>query len=369
MAMDFKVEATRILSLENHPNADRLELAQVKGWQCVVQKGVHKVGDLIVYIPIESILPEVLEALIFGLNSKVRLSNHRVRTIKLRGAISQGLVIERELVEARLGYQIEDGDNLTAPLGITKYEPQTPKFQQGTGRHAKRTYKNPHFREYVDLANFKNYPELFQPEDEVVITEKIHGTNFRAGWVPFVPNTWWRRLQKWLGFAPNWVFVYGSRRVQISEKAGYDGFYEKNIYAEAVIKYKLEEVIPKGRLIFGEVYGTSIQKDYDYGLTNERRLIVFDVMDSQTGEYLDARESEVAIMRMGLPQVPTLFRGHFGKAPLKMLIEGSSILSSSQKVREGCVIKSVREEHSLIGRKMLKAINPAYLLSDPTEFH
>lgn len=233
----------------------------------------------------------------------------------------------------------------------------------------KKTYKNPHFKEYVDLANFKNYPGLFHDEDEVVITEKIHGTNFRAGWVPFTPNTLWRKFLKLIGWAPEWQFVFGSRRVQISEKFSYDGYYAKNVYAEAVMKYDLKRLIPKGMLVFGEIYGPTIQKGYNYGLKDERCLVVFDLMNSVDGTYLNATEFEAKMAELKLPKVPVLFRGQFQKAPIKMCIEGASVMAPEQKVREGCVIKSVSEEPCYIGRKLLKAINAEYLLSDPTEYH
>ena len=91
---DFRVEVVEVDEVLEHPNADRLEIAKVKGWQCVVGKDSFAAGDKGIYIPIESILPEELEAKIFG-TSKVKLSKHRVKTIRLRGAVSQGLLVHR----------------------------------------------------------------------------------------------------------------------------------------------------------------------------------------------------------------------------------------------------------------------------------
>ena len=62
---DFKVEVVRIKEILEHPNADKLELATIKGWQCVIPKGIYKAGYVVIYIPIDSILPQEIEEKIF----------------------------------------------------------------------------------------------------------------------------------------------------------------------------------------------------------------------------------------------------------------------------------------------------------------
>ena len=366
----FKAEIATINDIQPHPNADRLELATVYGWQCVVQKGRYRLGDKIVYIPIDSILPLQLEAAIFGPDSKVKLNKHRIKTIKLRGAISQGLVADLEV--CGLKTTLAPGTDVTKKLGITKYEPPAPKFQSqmgAFGRKTKHHHENPYFKKYTKFNNYKYYIDLFEPEEEVIITEKIHGTNFRAGWVPFHANTLWRKLLKLLGLAPKWTFVYGSHNVQISEKPTYKGFYEKNVYAETVVKYDLENIIPKGLVVYGEIYGAGIQKNYNYGLKEDRALTVFDIMDSETSEYLNRHDFEGWTKSMELPTPPTLHKGRFGKCSIEKLIDGPSVLAPEQKIREGIVIKTIEETKSIVGRKALKAINPEYLLKDNTEYH
>ena len=80
------------LKVEPHPNADRLELAAVGGFRCVVQKGAFKNGDLAAYIPEAAVCPEWLIKEL-GLEGRLAGSKHnRVKAVKLRGALSQGLV-------------------------------------------------------------------------------------------------------------------------------------------------------------------------------------------------------------------------------------------------------------------------------------
>lgn len=371
----FAVKVERIDSVEPHPNADRLDLIHILGWQCVSAKGIFQTGDLCVYLPIDSILPDDVEKAIFGPDAKVKLHNSRVRTIKLRGAISQGLAVKPEEVGQ---YKVKLGQDLTAALGVKKYEPPAAPVHM-SGQQVSWRKKNPDFKEYTDLENAKYYTDLFSEYETVVVTEKIHGTNFRAGWVPFFANTPWKKLQKFLRVAPQFEFVYGSRRVQLQDKNKGSGWYERgsntpngapigNVYAEAVRNYRLREAIPKGKVIYGEIYGDGIQKGYTYGCSSgERKLVVFDVMNSNYGEYYDAHEFPFVT---DLPKVPELYYGTFDYEKIKALTLGPSALSASQKIREGVVCKSEMERTSRIGRAALKFISDDYLLlKDNTDFH
>ena len=372
-----KVE--KIKSIEPHPNADRLELAKVRGWLCVVPKGVYSVGDLCVYIPIDSVLPQALEEELFS-NAKVKLNKGRIKTIRLRGAISQGLIANPETIFEFLGnrgkhIKLVEGLDITEALGIKKYEPALPKFQQFRGMRATKKQVNPHFGKYTDLQNIKNYDELFKPEDDVVVTEKIHGTNFRAGWVPFYADTFWKKIKKLLFLTPKWEFVYGSHNVQLQGKHQ-QVYYDTNVYYKTVKQYDLQKVIPKGYVIYGEIYGDGIQKGYSYGLRQETKLVVFDIKsfhekeDSQNGKYISYDNMLAACAGMKLRMAPLMFSGKFKDVDLEKLYEGPSELSDSQLVKEGVVICSVTETQTHMGRKKLKCINPEYLLNKSnTDFH
>ena len=200
----LKAEICRIEKVEIHPNADRLEMVQVKGWNCIVSKGSFLEGGLCLYIPIDSILPEELEKRIFGEDSKIKLDKHRVRTIKLRGVISQGLIIEPE----KIGICAKEGQDFTAQLGIIKYEPpeELPNVY-GTCNKIKKMYINSNFHKYTDIENIKNHLKVFEDGEEIYISEKLHGTSFRAGWVKNEANTLWKKI-KWLfGLLPTHEFI------------------------------------------------------------------------------------------------------------------------------------------------------------------
>lgn len=363
---DFKVEVVEVKDILPHPNADRLEIAVVKGWNCVVKKGQFTKSQLAVYFPIDSILPNKIEAAIFGEESKVKLTKGRVKTIKLRGAISQGLLVPQKALQIST---TKIGQDLTSHFKVTKYEPPPPSFQGQSSQAApaSKLEENSHFHKYHKWCNAKNYPDLFQPEDMVFATEKIHGTNFRAGWVPFEATTLLKKIKKFFRLAPEYVFVYGSHNVQLSEKILYNGYYDKNIYAKTVKQYKLEEKIPKGLVIYGEIYGDGIQKNYSYGLTQgETKLVLFDAM--KTGKYLDSADFILATNRLGIDRVPSLFYGKYKDFNFDDCMKSPSKLDG-KTTKEGAVLKSPVDENSIVGRKGLKMINPEYLLKDQTDYH
>ena len=357
-----KVE--RIKSIEKHPNADKLELALCRGWHCVVPKDTYKAGDLCVYIPIDSVLPSQLETALLG-NSAIKLSKGRIKTIKLRGAISQGLIVDLGTVNRYLGDHgchlviNHEGLDITKELGIKKWEPELPEYQKVKfgGTMAK---TNPHFHKYTSLENHKNYPDLFGASEIVNVTEKIHGTNFRAGWVPKIVNGFWKNLALKMGIISKHEFVFGSHNVQLSDT--------KNIYYKMVEKYSLKKKLKPGEVIYGEIYGHGIQKNYSYGLKEgEQACVFFDIKkDNEWLNYLDL----LAIAdEYDLPTVPRLYVGRFDQMNINKLFAGSSLLSDDQKVKEGFVVSSYFEEKCYLGRKKIKFINPEYLLKDNTDYH
>lgn len=368
----LKVEVVNIDHVEKHPNADRLDLVTIKGWQCVSARGRFKPGDGGVYFPIDSILPEKIEVILFPPDSKVKLEKHRIRTIKLRGAISQGLLCTLDELKSELGrssYPI--GYDLTAKLGVTKYEPPVHMTPQSRANQVSRKQVNPHFDKYTDIENFKNYPELFQPNDHVVVLEKIHGTNFRAGWVPFHPSTWWQKTLKFLRLAPQWEFVYGSHNVQLQNKFVYNGWHSDagNVYSEAVKKYRLKEKTPLGMVVYGEIYGDGIQKNYTYGLPEgSRRLVIFDLKCGD--QYLDHAAVVEFCRKAGYDHAPIEYEGPFvDRANIKRFVDGPSTLSSAQRVREGVVIKPAIESMTYMGRKILKYKSDEFLLGTDDDTH
>ena len=221
----YKVPYTSILDIQPHNNAERLEVATVYGFQVIVGKGRYKVGDKCVYIPIDSILPEKLEKKLFPEDSKIKLNNHRVRQIKIRGLASQGMLIDpQDIADLVNPKYLKDEQDLKLILGVTKYEPPVrgSNLSAGTGPRNKKD-EHPLFHKYNGLDNIKWFPNKFSEQDEVVIQEKLHGTNARASKLPFIANTFMKKLKKFLHLTPQTENCYGSNNVEISSKKNYNG--------------------------------------------------------------------------------------------------------------------------------------------------
>lgn len=366
-----KVPVVVIDEIIPHPNADRLEIARISGWECVVTKGRFHKGQMCVYVPVDSILPWELEQKIFPPGSKIKLNKSRIKSIKIRGYLSQGLLLTPE--ELNLQNYFE-GQDLMEELGIKKYEPLISSIPVQLQPKTAKRHKNKNFHEYTDLQNFKWYNRMFQPGEMVVVTEKLHGTNFRAGWVKRDKINWFTRILIWLKLASEYQFCWGSRRVQIQGKLFYKGYYSEDVYTKMVKQYNLKKIIPKGYVIYGEIVGDKIQKNYTYGCgPGEHQLYVFDVM--KDGKYIDFYEFDVFTafyLEPNLTSVPVLYYGPWYKDLEVYYRDGDSYIGN-QKVREGIVIKPTIETECSIGRKILKCISPAYYLKnaeeDGTDFH
>lgn len=160
------------LDIEPHPDADALDLARIGDYRAVVAKGMFKSGDMAVYIPEASVLPgPVIEKL--GLVGRLAGSNkNRVKAIKLRGVLSQGLVypIKNNLLELPDGktIQVKVGDDVSAELGIKKYEPEIPVAMAGEvfNLGTENTLA-------FDVENIKKFPDFFNEGECVEITEKF----------------------------------------------------------------------------------------------------------------------------------------------------------------------------------------------------
>ena len=358
------VEVCKVIKIEKHPNADKLDIATVKGWSCIVGKDNYKVGDLVIYCPPDSIIPD---SIIDQYKLEFLKKNGRVETIKLRKYISQGLILDLSCLDNPT--RAEEGQDVGKILNIIKYEPPVSCNLQGKGKKPTKKKANPLFDKYTDIENIKNYNTVFKEDDEVVITEKIHGTNFRAGNLLRYKNNLLGKIMSF--FFGKYEFVYGSHNVQKRVANVKMGFYGEDVYGKIAKKYNLKKIIPEDYILYGEIYGKGIQ-ELEYEM-KDIDVVFFDV--KYKGEYLDWSEFLMFCSCRVLPIVPVLHIGRLGDKDIKKLTEGCSILSfrrnmMKEQIREGCVVKSIIEENNhRVGRKILKSINTEYLCSkNRTEF-
>lgn len=357
--MEFKTEIVRI-RIAPHPNADRLELAQVGDYQSIVAKGTFHDGDLVAYIQEGSLVPaEILDEL--GLTGRLAGPDaNRVRAVRLRGVLSQGICYP-----ARDGWN--EGDNVADELGITKWIPPIPPtmagevFAAGHGRTIR-----------YDIENVKRFPEAFHEGEEVVFTEKIHGTWCQIGVLhPDEAHEEYGRL----AVASKGL---GSQGLCFMPEAPENA---QNLYLRAARATGLLEKLEgePSTFVLGEVFGSGVQ-DLGYGADvradETLGFRVFDVFRGAPGtpgaRYLNDDELEDFCAKNGLERVPVLYRGPFSRARMLEYTDGRETVSGAEAhMREGIVMRpTVERRDPELGRLQLKSVSEAYLLrKGGTEFN
>lgn len=342
----LRVTAER-LTVHPHDNADALELAQVGLYRAVVAKGRYRTGDWAIYIPESAILPdELIDEL--GLTGRLAGSaQNRVKAVRLRGELSQGIVCLPKAVEADLS--LAGDHDFAGELGITKWIPPIPVHMSGQIDPA------PDLIRWIEIEDIKRFPTMFEPDEPVIATEKVHGSCCL------------------LTATPDEAFVsskgFGGKNLALRHDP-------KNLYWRAIEAYNVVKaarwMIDKYGAervgVFGEVFGRGVQ-DLGYGANGQGALpgyAVFDVAVVVNGvkRWLDPDELTDLVRDLELPVVPVLYRGPYDEAKLFELATGRESISGTEAhLREGLVVRPERDRHSAItgNRAIAKFISPAYL--------
>jgi RNA ligase (TIGR02306 family) len=346
------------------PNADNIEQVIVGGWNAITKKGEFKEGDLTVIATTDAVIPEAFSEKM-GVTSYLRKGG-RVRTVKLRGVYSECLIIPTKYIPG-YGDRYQDGDDMMEKFGIVKYEPPVKQIQLASGRKIK-WRDNQNFHIYYKFPNLKNVSGMFTEEDEVQITRKIHGTNARYGIVKKSKLSLWDKVKKFFRLADKWVdyeYIYGSHNCEKGSDS--QGFYSTDVWrtvAEAYgIKERLWELVKmygskyigEGVIIYGEIYGAGIQKNYTYGL-EEIQFVGFDVKINGEYQPVDSAYSSIVLM-LGLPHVETLYVGAWNQEVQDSFVF-NNFIEGTKVPHEGIVIKHISGER----QKVAKVINPDYLI-------
>ena len=347
--------------------ADKIEQARIGGWNCIIQKGEYNVGDLVVVATTDAVIPE-------SLSNAMNVTNYlrkgqRVRTVKLRGVYSECLIIPFKFFIPFKGKPNEyyEGRDMMKELNIFKYEPPVKQITLGSGRTI-RYHENPNFIVYYKFPNQKNVPDMFNEEDVVQITRKIHGTNARYGIVKKTKLSLWDKVKKFFRVADKWIdyeFVVGSHNVEKGSDS--QGFYDTNVWYEVEDKYFIKEKLWKlvkkcnpeeigsGLVLYGEIYGHGIQKGYDYGL-RDIQFMVFDVMEN--GKYLSTLDARLVTEDLlGLRHVDVLYVGKWSQETQDKYVF-NNFINNTKVPHEGIVVKHFSGDRS----KVSKVINPEYLI-------
>ena len=354
---EFTITQSRYVTFALEPieGADKIALAKIDGteWQCVTAKDQWEGRKLEgVYIGIDSLLDVSLEPFAFLKDKATKAfadgrPAHRLKTIRLRKVLSQGLLIPvpGSVLELASSYEEKDWDSI---LGIERYEPPPPRYASSENI----IYVPDEFARYHSIENAKNHPGAFHDGERVVVTEKVHGSNFRVGIVRF-------------GDSESSRYCVGTHRT-VRDPAG------DNLYSRTAAKFLPEEPMYKAALevgahwqfiVFAEVFGSGIQ-DLEYGCAKgEQAVRIFDVMVD--GRFIEHAQVKEVARSLGVEMVPVLYDGPYSREAVRALRDGSTTFAGAKHVREGVVVKAAPERdggtHKLPGRMILKYVSDAYL--------
>ena len=360
-----------VVTIEPHPNADALEIANIQGFQAIVKKGQFQSGQLIAYIPEAAIVPdELLESM--GLKGVLHgPGKNRVKAIRLRGIVSQGLV-----------YPVRDGwvegQDVAEELGITKWEPRPDVPDDGEPRPRRTPQGNPNAFSVgasrtirYDIENYRAHAKrgILADGELVTYTEKIHGS-----WVCFA------LLPKGMAHAEYGDFIVTSKGLAKSGQAlkpdveGGRGNWYWRAAREFDIEARMRKVwggtcdLPV--FLVGEVFGEGVQ-DLTYGTPLTFRAFDIyignpspDISPNEMGEFCGHSTLETLLGLLELPRVPVLYYGPFSVESMRQYTRGTETVSGKgAHIREGIVVRPVNERnHPAVGRVIFKSVSEDYLL-------
>jgi len=330
----------QIVEVRTHPNADSLDILKVGQSQLVARKDTYRPGDTVLFIAEKSVLPAGPLQDEFGAYL-VGPDKNRVTHLRLRGEYSCGVTwplndLGRFGPEvARQIEQAEIGENVAEVLGIVKYEPPVPQHLTG---QAEALAGTPYFAQH-DVLHLATYLSELNPGEEMIVTEKLHGTQVNVYVTPDEVSVTSKGV--------------GSKGLRLREAEG-------NTYWKAVRAGRLPELareaFPGQHVqLFGEVL--PVQKGYSYGLTSPQ-VRLFDVkVDGQSVAFGDLPDSLLAVW------VPVLYQGPLDLEQFQALARGMETVSGQAlHIREGVVVRPadvlrVAQDGSSL---QLKVINPKY---------
>lgn len=327
----------RVDDINSIPNADAIEVATIGGWKVVVKKGEYAVGDLCIYLEIDSWVPhDIAPFLSKGKEPREfeGIKGERLRTIKLKGQVSQGLVLPLKDLENYQNYG--EGEDLTAKLTILKWEkPIDPRLAgQVKGN----------FPSFIPKTNEERIQNLSDQmwhltTERYEVTEKLDGSSMTVYY-----------------HTGTGVFGVCSRNLELKLEDTGNAFVKTALENELATKLIS---LNRSLAIQGELIGPSIQGN-PYGL-NKLSYFVYKIWDIDKQEYMPSEERRMLVENhFRLDHVPLINARKeidgFTIEDLLEMAEGPSQLNDKVQ-REGLVFKSEGNSFKAISNVWLLAGN------------
>lgn len=320
----------RVAEIKPIENADAIEAVRVDGWWVVCKKGEFAVGDLAIFCEIDSWIPENIAPFLFKGREYNGVKGERLRTIKLRGQVSQGLLLPTHVVMANpssSSIHWNEGGDVTELLGIQKWERPIPTQLQGQMRG-----NFPSFIHKTDQERIQNRLEVLDSHDKWEVSLKMDGSSMTVYW---------------------WEGVFGVCSRNIDLKTDQEG----NTFVD-VAKRVFDGYDFTGLAIQGELMGPKIQGNREN--LEKHQFFVFNIFEISRQEYLTPEFTRAFCKENGLTHVPVFQEAQSlnGYTLESMLDLADNTRSLSHPVAEGLVFK--RED----GQDSFKVISNKFLLKE-----
>lgn len=370
----------KIQELRPIPNADKIVVAKILGWDVVVGKKDFKVGDWCLYIEIDSILPDH-ELFSFLKNSKGKIQ--RIRTVKMRGQISQGIAfpmsVLQQLCVERFGVgktmlPLKEGYDVSGIIGVVKYEPPADDSgQPGPRVNMRSKGKLPSYVPKTDQTRIQNLGRLIEKYKGKIfwVSEKLDGSSFSSYYnngsfgvcsrnfdITKKKRSFMERIKRWIS---RHIF----RKREMNHKDRIDA------WNKVAIKYDIEnklKALGRNIVLQAELIGVKIQKN-KYRL-DDIDLYIFDIYDIDKATYVDFTELVKITESLGMKMVPIIdanFVLNHSVDELILMADGPSVLRK-ETLREGLVFKPLQEIYDPSYNKLyrsrisFKAVSNKFLL-------
>ena len=346
----------KIAEIKPIDGADAIEAVRVLGWWVVSKKGEFTVGDFVVYLSIDSWVPHELAPFL----SKGKppreyggVKGEKLRTIRLRGQLSQGLVLQvlhidsyleaearkeepDSMPTSRIMFLADEGKDLTEILGIQKWEAPIPAQLSG-----KMKGNFPSWARKTDQERSQNLWDEIKAADNAgvryEVTTKLDGSSMSVG------------------MSPEGEYTVCSRNLSLLTDQEGNSFVD--LARKLDMETKLRE-LNRPLMISGELMGPSVQGNQEKFTGHQ--FFVFDIFDPRTGAYVTSKERLDLVGQLGLQHAPILETGvtlsELGIQSLDDLLAYAEGPSINAKQREGVVFKS------LDGSFSFKVISNSWLI-------
>jgi RNA ligase (TIGR02306 family) len=358
---DWRVQIVRIEKIEKHLGTDNLSIYTVLGDYPVVDRtNKFQVGDLATYVAIDTVVPDQeayhflspkayqryeedgqVKQKVIGFKypvGSVPESKRIVKAKKFYGVYSQGL-----LLDPVTGFN--EGDSVAEILGMTKSVEQeedniiTKRNRGANAAPAPKGWSIP----YYDIESIRKYISCVENEQDILLTEKLHGSNFSA--------------------------CFDGDSLVVKSRNFYKKFDEDDIWIDASIRYDLTNKLSKYPMLvfFGELVGYVKGFRYDTNIVDGKllsKVYFFDIYDVKAQRYLDYDQMKKILDELELESTPLIYRGPWlGKEQMYQMAERKTSLGGKH-IAEGWVLSLGHEryEPKLNGRVKLKYISEQFNL-------